>query len=114
MLITYYYLITSILAKRILGLFFIFRLKISAYRRDFDKTKCISFSIKDKKLLEKYNKIWKKVSTIMQKQFGSKPVNNEKCIKSKINSYNRNIDPNIHNNNISYYEKKALSVFLYQ
>ena len=38
-----------------------------AYRRDFDKTKCMSFLIKDKKLLEKYNDIWKKVSNIIKK-----------------------------------------------
>ena len=35
---------------------------MSVYRRDFHKTKCMSFLIKDEKLLEKYNEIWKKVS----------------------------------------------------
>ena len=30
---------------------------MSAYRGDFDKTECISFSIKDENLLEKYNEI---------------------------------------------------------
>ena len=30
---------------------------MSTYRRDFDKTKCMSFLIKDEKFLEKYNKI---------------------------------------------------------
>ena len=39
---------------------FIFFLKISTYRRDFDKTTCMSFLIKDGKLLEKYHEIWKK------------------------------------------------------
>ena len=39
---------------------------MSAYSRDFDKTKCMSFSIKDKKLLEKYMKIWKKVSNYLK------------------------------------------------
>ena len=29
--------------------------KMSAYRRDFDETKYISFLIKDDKMLEKYN-----------------------------------------------------------
>ena len=28
-----------------------------AYRRDFDKTKCMTFLIKDEKLLEKYIEI---------------------------------------------------------
>ena len=30
---------------------------MSAYKRDFDETKYISFLIKDDELLEKYNKI---------------------------------------------------------
>ena len=41
---------------------------MSAYRRDFDKTKCISFLIKDKKLQEKYE-VWKKVSNNIKKEF---------------------------------------------
>ena len=45
----------------------IFPPNMSAYRRDFDKTKCISILIKDEKLLEKYNKIWKKLSNIIKK-----------------------------------------------
>ena len=32
---------------------------MSTYRGDFDKTKCMYFFIKDKKLLEKYTEIWK-------------------------------------------------------
>ena len=50
---------------------------MSAYRRDFDKTKCMSFSIKDNKLFEKYNDIWKKVSNIIKKEFDSKTVYNK-------------------------------------
>ena len=41
--------------------------KMSAYRRDFDKTKCMSFLIKDGKLLEQYNEIWKKSQQDFQK-----------------------------------------------
>ena len=36
----------------------IFLPKMSAYRTGFDKTKCVSFMIKDEKLLEKYIEIW--------------------------------------------------------
>ena len=36
--------------------------KMSAYRIDFDKTKCMPFLIKDEKFLEKHNEIWKKES----------------------------------------------------
>ena len=56
--------------------------QISAYRRDFVKNKCMSFLIKDEKLLEKYNKIWKKVSNITKKEFDNSPVWNEKYIKT--------------------------------
>ena len=45
----------------------IFLPKMSTYRKDFDKTKCMSFLIKDENLLEKYNEIWKK-STILSKK----------------------------------------------
>ena len=41
----------------------IFLPKMSAYRRDFDKTKSMSFLIKDGKLLEKYNETSKKSAT---------------------------------------------------
>ena len=33
---------------------------MTTYRQDLDKTKFKSFLIKDKKMLEKYNEIWKK------------------------------------------------------
>ena len=41
---------------------------MSAYRKDFDKAKCMSFLIKNENLLEKYNSIWKKVSNIIKKR----------------------------------------------
>ena len=52
--------------------------RMSACRRDFDKTKCISFLIKGKKLLGKYNEIRKKVSIIIKKEFDNKPIHNIK------------------------------------
>ena len=61
---------------------------MSAYIRDFDKTKFLSFLIKDEKFLEKYNKIWKNVSNIILKEFDSNPVCNEKYVKTKLKSYN--------------------------
>ena len=50
---------------------------MTGYRRDFDETKYISFLIKHKKLLEKYNKIWKNVKNSFKKEIGSEPVYNE-------------------------------------
>ena len=61
---------------------------MSAYRRDFDKTKFLSFLIKDEKFFGKYNKIWKNVSNIILKEFDSKPVCNEKFVKTKLKFYN--------------------------
>ena len=46
----------------------IFLPKMSTYRRDFDKTKCMSFLIKNEKLLEKYYEIWKKSQQHYQKR----------------------------------------------
>ena len=56
--------------------------------------------MKDEKLLEKYNDIWKKVSNIIQKEFDSNPVYNEKYIRTKIKSYNGKINANFHNKKI--------------
>ena len=36
--------------------------KMTPQRRDFDKTKCMSFLIKDGRFLEKYGETWEKVS----------------------------------------------------
>ena len=41
---------------------------MSAYRRDFDKTKSMSFLIKDEKFLEIDNEIWEKVSNSITKK----------------------------------------------
>ena len=50
---------------------------MSAYRRDFEETKYMSFFIKGNKLLEKYNEIWDKVSKVIKKGFYSEPVYND-------------------------------------
>ena len=55
----------------------IFLSKMSAYRRDFEKAKYMSFSTKDDKLSKKYNKICKTFNTI-DKKFDSDPVYNKK------------------------------------
>ena len=58
------------------------------------------FLIKDQKLLEKYNKIWKKFSNIIKKEFDGKPVYNEKYLKTKIKSYIGKINTDFYNNEI--------------
>ena len=42
----------------------------------------------------------KKFSNIIKNEFDSKPVHNEKNIKTKIKSYNGKINTNVHNNKI--------------
>ena len=78
----------------------IFHPNISAYRKDFDETKYISFLIKDDELLEKYNEIWKKVKHSLKKEFDSEPVYNEKYLKANIKSYKGKIKTNSHDNKI--------------
>ena len=46
----------------------IFFPKMSTYRREFDKTKCVFFFIRNEKLLEKYDEIWKKKSAKLPKK----------------------------------------------
>ena len=55
----------------------VFLSKVSAYRRDFDKTKYMFFFIKDKELLEKYNETWGKVSNTTKNRFDNKLVYNK-------------------------------------
>ena len=72
---------------------------MTAYGRDFNKTEWVSCLIKNEKILEKYNEIWKNVSNIIKKEFDSNPVYNGKYtkIKKKI-SYNWKVNTNFHNN----------------
>ena len=60
---------------------------MSAYRKDFDKTKCMSFLIKHEKFARKIWLSFEKVSNIIKKEFDGKPADNEKCIKTKIKSF---------------------------
>ena len=73
---------------------------MSAYRKDFNETKYISFLIKDHELLKKYNGVWKKVKNTIKKEFDIEPVYKQKILKAKIKSYIGKINKNFHNNKI--------------
>ena len=73
---------------------------MSAYRKDLDETKYMSFLTKDDELLEKYNEIWEKVSKSIKNEFDSDPVYEGKYLKTKIKSYKGKINANFHNNKI--------------
>ena len=69
----------------------------------------MSFSIKDNKLLEKYNETWDKVSKVIKKGFNSDPEYNGKYLKTKINSYEEKVNTIFHNDK---YQKRVLIVLV--
>ena len=62
---------------------------MNACRKDFDEKKYMSFLIKDKELLEKYNENWGKVSKFIKKY-----------LKTKIKSYEEKDSTNFDNDKI--------------
>ena len=72
------------------------------YVKHFDSNKTMSFKVIDNKLLNKYTKIWERVSSLMDIEFDSEPVygDNDKYIKTKINSYGDKINTNFQGNKI--------------
>ena len=47
--------------------------------------------VNDKKNIKKYPEIWNKIKSLIKKEFNSKPVYNDKYIKTKIKIYNDSI-----------------------
>ena len=66
------------------------------YAKYFDANMKISFKVDDNKLLKKYNKIWKKISNLMNIKFDSEPVygDDDKYIKTKIKMYGGIVNTN--------------------
>ena len=62
-----------------------------------DEPKYMSFLVKGKELLEKYNEIWDKVDNIIKKGFDSEPECNVKYSKTKIKSYEGKVNTTFHN-----------------
>ena len=56
----------------------------------------MSFKVNDNKLLKKYNKIWEKISNLMNIEFDREPVygDNDKYIKTKIKTYEDRVNTN--------------------
>ena len=76
----------------------------------------MSFRVGDNKLLKKFNKIWKRVSNLMNITFDSEPVygDDDKYIKTKIKLYGDKVNTNfqgkkIPKENASY---KCLSLII--
>ena len=66
------------------------------YVKCFDSNKAMSFKVNDNKLLKRYDKIWERVSNLLNIKFGSEPVygDNDKYIKTKIKLYGDKINTN--------------------
>ena len=61
-------LVRLLLVKKNLNILFVTSIQLDKIKTDFDEIKYMLFLIKDDKLIEKYNKIWTKVSNSI-KQF---------------------------------------------
>ena len=73
--------------------------KMMGYLNIFeDGTRKMSFFTDNNGFLERYTKIWEKISDLIDKKFDSDPVYNNKYINTKIRSYNNDIITNIHDN----------------
>ena len=54
----------------------------------------MSFFTTNNEFLERYTAIWEKISDLVNKKFDSDPIYNNKCINTKIRSYNNDIKTN--------------------
>ena len=71
--------------------------KMTGYLNIFeDGTKKMYFLTDNNEFLERYTKIWEKISDLIDKKFDSDPVYNNKYINTKIRSYNNDIMTNFH------------------
>ena len=82
---------------------YLFLSQTAGYINNFDKNKItMSLMVKDKQLLENYNKIWKKIERLMSIDFESKTTygdDDDKYIKTKIKTYKDSIITNFYNKN---------------
>ena len=80
---------------------YLFISQTTGYINKFEKNKItMSLMVKDKQLLENYNKIWKKIERLMSIDFESKTTygdDDDKYIKTKIKTYKDNINTNLYN-----------------
>ena len=70
--------------------------QLIGYAKYFDAKMTMSFNVDDNKLLKKYNKIWEKVSNLVNIEFDSEPVygDGDIYIKTKIKIYGGGVSTN--------------------
>ena len=61
-----------------------------------DGTRKMSFLTDNNEFLERYTKLWEKISDLINKKFDGDPVYSNKYINTKIRSYNNDIKTNFH------------------
>ena len=66
------------------------------YVKQFDSNKTMSFKVSDNKILKNYNKIWEKISNLLNIEFDSQPVygDGDKYIKAKTKIYGDRVNTN--------------------
>ena len=64
------------------------------YVKHFDSNKTMSFKVNDNKLFKKYNKIWEKISNLLNIEYDSEPVygDGDKYIKTKTKMYGHRVN----------------------
>ena len=87
--------------------------QMAGYDRKTEGNTTMSFKIRDKQLLKKYNQIWKRVEKVLKIEFDSKPVcgDNDKYIKTKIKTYAGSMITNFQGNKC---QKKKHHASVYQ
>ena len=86
------------------------------YVKCFDNNKTMLFKVNDNKLLKKYNKIWEKISNLMNIEFDGEPAYGDidKYIKTKIKIHEDRVNTDFQSKkvpkeNVSY---KCLSLIM--
>ena len=75
--------------------------QLTGYVKHFnDENKVINFLFVHKKLLKKYNEIWNKIKSLLEKEFDKNPVYQNKNITAKLN--NTKLEHRILRNNERY------------
>ena len=82
-----------------------------SYIKHFDSNKTMYFKVNDNKLLKKYNKIWEKISNLLNIKFDSQPVygDGDKYVRTKIKIYGDRV-----NTKVKKCLKKMLHINAYQ
>ena len=72
---------------------------MNAYAKYYDRSsKYMNILVNDKKIIEKYNKIWNKINSLFKLEFNTEPMYNDNYIKTKIKFYNDKVYANFQYN----------------